>query len=970
HPLAARRAPAAPPADPGHPRRPVAPTPVAAAPSGLAPRPPIGLHQLTAFDRLVLAVLVGSGGWNATSRARLVVLAARHNVSVEGLLMVVSGLVRHVRSGVRRPDAHELASSASRLMAERTTPTPGRVGQALERVQDVVAEELRAEGVWPRVRLSVLFGAIVLLLGTLFVRMLLLPPSLPGPPRPSAPLAPERSSSARVPGLPIESPAGPARPVMLIAKFPSPPTFRGQPRPAEALNALERSGGIAAEIEHAGRRLVVDRGRVSEAALRQWRAAIDDASACWPLMERIRLDQVLNAIAEALRGVDSTSASQVLLAALDPNVPQSDPLWIWKGSFRAGVLGEIVRRAAIIPPEAVQIASTMLAAASGPDAVLGGVGFGEQVGAWLDRAASEMVLQCGGHGRFEDDWEAWIAAQREVRRGGELQLAYAQVAERLLREQPDLSRPGQGSELLGRLLELLDLERSAAVRTAVSNWFLDDSINANNLWVVTSLLASYRSVSWFDAGFILPWDADQTTRGQVRDAMLAAWPMTTEEREEARPIVEVERSQLERWLQALDALEAAAAAPQTEREAMRFLLLASEVNEAAECFLEGQFGSGYDLASGVVESLSAGGDDLRRSVAIEPGTPSVASGSWANAYAGAGRDSDARMTLLRQLRLQPGGDLWPADAEVLVREVVRGSPADLRSVARGVLVERYANGPMVVLELLDQLVDASPTEELAQVVAKVTGAALPSIRSENWRRAARAALAQRALELQSNRSDGAAIDDMSRLLASGLRRRLVLAGGGLHEPGEIDTPTGAVGALVDAWRESDLALVVRDPVPAPISDIDRRRAVRSRLAEGVIAAFVGEQVTLQELIAYAITAQQPWSREAVRAVLADVARQREKASHVLGQALRTELATARLWRLALTAEVADPGMESGSVRPGEPGAEPVPPAPSGAETPEVPETEGPRRTPTRRLSEPIQPPSPGPPQPINPKRRP
>ena len=48
--------------------------------------------KLTAFDRLVLSVLVACGGWNARSRAQLVALAQKYGVSVQGLLRVMQGL--------------------------------------------------------------------------------------------------------------------------------------------------------------------------------------------------------------------------------------------------------------------------------------------------------------------------------------------------------------------------------------------------------------------------------------------------------------------------------------------------------------------------------------------------------------------------------------------------------------------------------------------------------------------------------------------------------------------------------------------------------------------------------------------------------------------------------------------------------------------------------------------------------------
>ncbi|MHC4768653.1 MAG: hypothetical protein ACYTEI_08085, partial [Planctomycetota bacterium] len=48
--------------------------------------------RLTDFDRHVLAVLVGCGGWNAAARSRLVAVAAAYGVSVGGLFAAPLGV--------------------------------------------------------------------------------------------------------------------------------------------------------------------------------------------------------------------------------------------------------------------------------------------------------------------------------------------------------------------------------------------------------------------------------------------------------------------------------------------------------------------------------------------------------------------------------------------------------------------------------------------------------------------------------------------------------------------------------------------------------------------------------------------------------------------------------------------------------------------------------------------------------------
>jgi hypothetical protein len=166
----------------------------AAAPS--APQR-LSVASLTQFDRLVLAVLVGCGGWNAQSRSRLVALASSYGVTVQGLMRVMQGLSDYARSGGPHLGTSEIMSvrPAWAISAGSTSSEP----QLLDRITQKLAVELRRDDPWPTIRLSILFGAITVLVGVVVARLALRSESRPPSQLPTPPAAVVNSASSTPP---------------------------------------------------------------------------------------------------------------------------------------------------------------------------------------------------------------------------------------------------------------------------------------------------------------------------------------------------------------------------------------------------------------------------------------------------------------------------------------------------------------------------------------------------------------------------------------------------------------------------------------------------------------------------------------------------------------------------------------------------------------------------------------------------
>lgn len=902
-------------------RPPAAPTPLV---SVGRPSPP---RALTPFDRMVLATLVSGGGWNAVSRQRLVALAASRGVGVDGLVKVVSGLAHHVRRGGVRPGMGDMAEGATLLLADRKHAPPSRFEAIVDHVAQTVGDELRSERLAPRIRVTVAFAFVTLAMLATLVKVMLsdgttaVRETVPESPGSATRADSEDAGAAPSPGFgaamepqPGHGADGLAIGSVQPAKFPRPPSFTGTARPAASLELLERAAGLPALVETLGRRIAVGDVRTSAAVDREWSLAIDEAGGCWPLMDRGARQRTIAAFIEALRAADVPALAERFVGALQrgPTVPAGPARGgadgvpaLWEGAFRAGLLGEILARGAVLPPAVIEHAGAALRHAMVEPIAGGFAGFDDAAGRWLDLQVEPMVARLPSTANFADEWEHWIVAQRAVRNGEPLQQAYADVAGALLRSGSDLGSPGAPSDVLGRFVQLLEFNDTPAVRSAMLRWLDDPRIQSDALWVLTSLMQRKGDIRWFRGELMVDWNAAPEHRAVIAKAIESHWPAPSAPMAALRPMTAIANDALERWVAALRLLEAKAAASRDPTASVRTVLLTAMVNEAAAAFEVGQDDRARELVAGVHAALAPDGAEWpRRGALVRParGVAGGADGEFADAYEQAERNTEQRLALLRQLRLRGEGDLGPRDAEALVRTVTRGTPPEARSVARGVLVEAFPHGPNVTLELLDQLPEVGPSEELGQVISQIADATLPPARSAEWTRSARLALIRHVLLLR----DDVAIDADAELLSDTLRGRLQLATAG-PAPAVPSGPLGmapqqVLARVVDAWRRRAGAMIATRPVPAELAELDRRRALRDRLARGAIASLVAEQIAQVELAAYVIAATAPWLETACRDLIDAAAADRASADTATAQSVATELALAHLWELALVGD--------------------------------------------------------------------
>jgi hypothetical protein len=881
-----------------------------AAPDGPVRRP---FARLTDFDRHVLAVLIGCGGWNAATRSRLVALAASYGVSVEGLRKVVEGLSEYAKSGGARLGVAEITAGRTRVEA----PLRGARARDESDLQWLakVAPELMEPSAGSTFKLSLLFGTLTLLVGVVAVRILFMPAATgPGPTieRPPEATTPIDLGAAAVPRPP--QPATPPQPVHRLAMFAQEPTFSGHVLTAESVSAADECPRLVAEIDTLARRITIA-DEPSEAVYRSWADCMQTIATGWVLIGDSVQESLGQAIFDALYAAsDSPSVSDRLLEALIPPPWRVlEPIDVWRGAWMAGTLAQISHSKSL-SPAVVDRARAQLDVALGGATANRKASFTDAAGAWLDRTVALLVEATEFNPQTYDLWESWIAAQRRLGRGERFEEAVMGAIGSILGSSADLARPGPSVNVLGRLLESADFESSSVVKDRIGELFADqDRVATRDLWVMTSLLARYDAAPWFSEDLVLAEDADWMFRRRTADRISRRWP----EAATARPQPEVrvrgipvDPKLAARWLALLQHQEEEDFAESTGR-LLDQLIAACRLNEAASRIATGDadgaaplldlLESGGGQAGGPLPSPSVGPGAGRAVPRGRVGEPIGSDGEWAVRYEQTGHSAEERQEWLEDLSNSAGTDLGPIDAEVFVRVVYRGAPPEVRVLAQSILVEQFSTGPNVASEMLDQLMGVPSTEPISDTIGRLTRRLLPSHRSGSWRLEARLALVEHLLSLLDP-VDVAVERQADEVVEAYDNRRLALQPEWSTSAGAT-TPHEAAEGLAEAWRQRAGAAWGEGgnggSGVAELAELQRRHRTRLRLVSGPLHRFVAAQLAVLDLMALAAVTERPLLAEPAAAILAESGRRRSRGGHVLEQAVEAERAMGRLWRLQM-----------------------------------------------------------------------
>ncbi len=850
---------------------------------------------LTPFDQHVLAILIGCGGWNSTSRSRLVALAAEYGVSVDGLIKVITGLSHYAGSGGPRLDVKQITAQHAHYQYE--SPPPSAASHTTITLAERWTPELRRKSYWATVKLIILFATVTILFGVLSLQLLL--PQAETTVLPSvSPRVSDYTHQSSPSDIPGSVSSTTASRLAIYQKF---PTFQGNSLPIEAADAADECPQLPALFDELARRLSLT-DDPAESVFKDWEYAVDTASIGWVLADRSTRSALKRGVEEVMFAAgDMPQVSDRLLIQLNPPEFRGlDSLDLWRGAWEVNILSHL-GQSKLLPPLVVEAARRQLESVFNiPPSEFQNEQFLAQK--WLDLAISRLVEVTEYDPNTYDLWEMWLVAQREVSDGYVTQGSLMRAIKAIMLSNVDLSNPGPSINVLSRLLSMVDYNHDANVKQQVINFFADqEAITTHDLWVFTSLLAQTDWADWLDETMVLPADGNFAFRNRIRDAIEHHWPSIEETAASgASPeLPQINIDLVQQWLILYARLTVELPDSQSQLTSvvhLNSLLSWSQLNAAALSLAYQQDEQARQIMQNLSQLTSDRQFNLPQRLIHQQNQQQLGSeGRWTDEYDQVRRSSNEKMQLLQNLRSGEKTDLGPIDAATFVREVYRGASHEIRTLARTVLIERFSKGANVALEMLDQFHGALLSYELSDLIHRLTGYTLPPSGSETWNREARIALARHALELYQGGAPHS--DVLTAQLTDSYLSRLDIISGSPGSTTTVDTPDQAVHQLADSWFRRVNLLTAAHSIPADLPVLAQRRGIRQRLAEDPLQEFVAAQLTILDYLTYQTAVRYPDIIHALTRHYNLSMQQRQHYSHVLSQAVRVEHDIATLWQL-------------------------------------------------------------------------
>ena len=883
---------------------------------------------LTTFDRSVLAVLVACGGWNARSRAKLVALASANHVSPGGLMKVIQGLSEYARHGDAsnlalpgrgqgRIGMSQITQGAARfeapgLVAPRDVPQPTASADWLP--------EVRETSVWGTIKLSLLFGSITIA-GFAFLLSIFLKQApgnevidLPDTPN-SPPRIPTISDNSSTDQTNTENNRTPDNGATNVADTSTPrlahadkyPTFRHETLSPEITYALEQSPRLPDLIDTIERHLIVT-DTPSLATYQDWKVYMGEAGLMWVLADPPTVDATRKKIYNVLfEAADSPSMISRLLNELAGHAAMvASPEDIWQGAWAMQLLGEFAS-AESIPDTIVRTSRDLIDDILITPIADGALSSNRVANAWLLEQVPELIANTNIDNAALESWERWLQAAERIDADGSFERDILAATFAMLKSSHDLAGDRNAAKVFGRLVSEIDLHHSIDARdTTLRAFEFDQEIPSRNLWVLTSLLAARADDDWFDETLVLAADAESAGYRTAVQRLGQHWPIenfedTTQSLAAGSAIV-VDRQRGRLWqslvesdIKAADQLSQPI--EQRPQRLMQRLLRTARLNNAAFALAEQEPIFVDSTLAKVQAGWSFSPNTNRTNDTSSPGNSRGPDGTWSEVYESAGRDLDQRLNLLDELRNAASTDLGPIDAATVVSEAYASPASAVRERAQGLVIEVFARGPNVVLQLLDHLPDVPARPRISEFLERVTARNLPESKDPDWMRQTRMRLIRHYISLKD--SPGREFDAMATALIDSWQSEVALSGPATTSQSSDRLGADVLRELVSNLRSQASTTTARVQVPGSVSSIDRSLETRRSLAEGPIESALAERIAVLELLAYLTVAEQPVLADAVKNILNESSQARGFSEHILDQAVKTELTILRVWRLRI-----------------------------------------------------------------------
>jgi hypothetical protein len=876
--------------------------------------PGIGLsaEDLTEFDRIALAILVVSGGWNTQSAKRLAGIAAEHGVSVEQLDRVVRGLTNYLSSGGGFSSGLGEIGREARSAWLRGAPARHGVGHGLDRaesavervlgrINDAIHDEVTSGTTNSQVRLVVLFSVVALLwlgaLGWLFFA----PIEKPSTANTSSALPELVAQKATASGNAFEVGAdgvagqfgangeaiAPLPTLAAPAKYSRAPGFRPAPVAAAVVESASKAATWLEEIEFVSKRVRAARGQVDDESVKLLSDALAAAGSAWPAAGIYRDEVVASygALAKVARGGEPLRRLMAAAPGTDAeNQRRGFALAesMWQSAFGAGLL-TVIAVDPSQPPEAAAAAREELRLRT-IEIPRGEVvdAFGAGVVAVLVRDAREIAdgLSIGTLTTLSEP-SAWARALEAGTTNTALRSrASLGVIDAILRAPGAIDTAGPLVDFLAYAIQMIDLTgRSSAserMRDSVVALLVDTNIPAPRVWVFTSLLDADLGIAWYGPDLVIATNADAKAREATANRLVQAFPKigTTA----IGGAVLANSTLLEEWRK--HAALAGGMSDATAADRLRSIAVMLHAIRMTRAFEMGDLKAAKQAENSLLSIAAREPSEWEASPTGERfGLPAAGArdGAFESEWNKA-RDLQTRLNLVRELAARPSeGDLGPRDARIVAREALRASNEEVRQSIASLVSSRYMNGRNVLRALLDELADTPPRAKASELLTAMLGVPLTG---REWIADARVALIERVRLLEDGpwHAEDRAMHEIAAACAA------FAATYGRNEQAIAEMRAdAALAVLADTLRDEARTRFLAVPFPSSVEEIERRRVVRRSVATGQAQAMAAESAAMLDYVSMLVVSRQPALESKVAELLSSATRARAEANSATAQ---------------------------------------------------------------------------------------
>lgn len=830
------------------------------------------------LEQDAIITLARYGGWNRRSLRRLSMLALARGAQPGEIVDVLAHLAGRRRAPNNTPQAARRHASAQGIAAPIHEP----IATALSSQTD---SETEGKPV------AVIVGAIATGL-TLLVALALVLVALTTGKRPTEPVA-EPETAEKTPISAADLPMAGGEALFPWQGTPETPTEGSTAEPERPLPAFDRLSDALAALDSAAAGLAIDPAE----AVRIFDGAFAGVGAQWcnltPGQQRAAQHDVVEFVYRAVQSPALTT--QVIEAIARGGQPLIQPDWaatpeaVLPATWSVGILARLAHERDIGAVASQTIEERLREFVGSSIIVSGGFDQGVQAALWAMLPAMVARSEETPDKEAAERWEQWTAAARFG--NNDAQGALLAALEWVVVSPEEPSENEAVRQAIEALTLALDWDEGSPTRAWLIRMFADTRVSDADLHALTTTLARRSRVPGVDVTMALPVRANTDTREALRERYAAVWEIDT-----AGPTLDDLAAD---WLNAAREAGKAAANDTTIVDRLASAAALSRISEAARLRHAGRL----DDAGIVI-------DEYDRPIEIELTTwtqrqrpdrlnTNPGMSRWALSYLSAQRDFAKRLELLAEVgRLHI---THATDAEVLVAEAVRGSPAKARAAARSALLAQQPTA-ILTLAMLELAPRMPRTPQNAELVAALTSTPTLPIDAPDWRVRTRRILVQTALEQLAAEGEQGVIDQLAGVLGESYAARATGRASGEGSAAIPDLSPDQSASLLRLHWERLASQAGLGPEALEVEGILSRHASRLGLAEGPVQTFAAEQIAAFELMSIAVASERLDRASAVRSIRDRVRLERQQAADIIEQIVIVERAFVELWALRLGQE--------------------------------------------------------------------